>query len=648
MALTPEAIISPEVESEWRDALNRTLLVIPLIVIDCQIPRSLNIYQYIDFRHDYDVGIALLRKRLHTLGVDSPEYLRTAQSALKVEQESAPDPSRFQPKIDALQSTIDNWDQRADMQHNRIAKGLEELRQQIEKESNHLHDQILPCVAGERLSSMEGNFKNRQEEQKKTSRLLADVSTRLVSVIGRGGMGKTALVGKVLQDLEQNKWPHTEDKIPIDGIVYLSTQTDGITLERLFLDCAKMLGGKQENSINAIWANPQIKIEKKISRLLEMLTNGLYVILLDNMEDILDDKGWIVDEDLRVFFDKFLTLRHNARLLVTSRIPLALQKEIMRFDHQVALMEGLPDKDGVALLRELDPNGHYGLRDATNKKLVKAVKLVHGIPRAIEIIASILSNDPFAQLDDILKRFFYHKDVVRDLVKENYRRLGNDTRRVMEALAVFKRPVPIVAIDYLLEPFFPGINVPDILRHLILTRIANSNRTNLGYSHMYLMHYEKAFDFLKQALPIIREIFDKRFEGWALEAMGRTYLSQNSIPEAIKHLNQALMIHKEINNRNGERQATEGLAEAYLRVNNYEKTIDSFKQASVIAHELGNQREEGRHLNDLGKTLLKMGKYEQAIEYFQKSLHVFETIGLKDHVKKVKVLMKETRTLISE
>lgn len=64
--------------------------------------------------------------------------------------------------------------------------------------------------------------------------LLAVPGAWLVSVIGPGGMGKTALVSKVLRDLEKNRWPHTDD-IPLDGIVYLSTRTAGISLERLFL-----------------------------------------------------------------------------------------------------------------------------------------------------------------------------------------------------------------------------------------------------------------------------------------------------------------------------------------------------------------------------------------------------------------------------
>ncbi|MCP4408690.1 MAG: hypothetical protein GY807_13175, partial [Gammaproteobacteria bacterium] len=228
-------------------------------------------------------------------------------------------------------------------------------------------------------------------------------------------------------------WPHTDDDIPLDGIVYLSTRTAGISLERLFLDCAKLLGGEPEKKLNSVWTNPKLDTEEKVSHLLEALRDGRFVILLDNMEDLLDDKGQLVDEDLQHFFDHSLTAAHGARLLVTSRLALAFGREVMRFDRQVKLLKGLPTPDGIALLRELDPNGDYGLQDAPEKQLAQAVELVHGVPRALEVMAGILANDPFAALDEVIEQFYEQEDVVQALIEENFKRLDDNTRRVIEA-----------------------------------------------------------------------------------------------------------------------------------------------------------------------------------------------------------------------
>ena len=123
---------------------------------------------------------------------------------------------------------------------------------------------------------------------------------------------------------------------------------------------------------------------------------------------------------------------------------------------------------------KLDPNGDYGLRDAPEEQLAQAVGLVHGVPRALEVIAGILANDPFASLAEVMEQFYEHEDVVQALIEENYRRLDDNARRVIEALAVFKRPVPSLAVDYLLEPFASGLDVPGIIRGLARTNIVSA------------------------------------------------------------------------------------------------------------------------------------------------------------------------------
>ena len=362
-------------------------------------------------------------------------------------------------------------------QRQRIADGLKAQRRQMAEGRTQRRGEGRLRVVGQRPLDVADYFKDRKREMVSIGRLLAEPTTRLVSVIGHGGMGKTALACKVLRDLERHRWPHTGDDVPLDGIAYLSTRTAGISLERLFLDCAKMLGGEQETRLNTIWTNPQIGNEDKIARLIEALSAGCYVILLDNVEELLDDNGQFLDKDLRLFFEHSLTTSHGARLLVTSRVALAFRREVMRFDRQVKLLEGLPIADGVALLRELDPNGDYGLRDAPEEQLAQAVSLVYGVPRALEVLAGILANDPFASLAEVLERFYEQEDVVQALLEENYKRLDRDARQVIEALAVFRRPAPVLAVDYLLEPFAPGLDVPGIIRCLTRTNIVSVDRT---------------------------------------------------------------------------------------------------------------------------------------------------------------------------
>ena len=101
----------------------------------------------------------------------------------------------------------------------------------------------------------------------------------------------------------------------------------------------------------------------------------------------------------------------SVRLLVTSRVSPALGYELVRFNQQVRLSDGLPTVDGVAFLRELDPSGECGLRDASYEALAVAVNRVHGVPRALEVLAGILANDPFADVSEVLQDFYRHDGV---------------------------------------------------------------------------------------------------------------------------------------------------------------------------------------------------------------------------------------------
>ncbi|NBD36638.1 MAG: hypothetical protein GVY30_11655, partial [Chloroflexi bacterium] len=411
-----------------------------------------------------------------SLQAGSREYLQMQLARLEAAQQQAADPSRFQTQIEALRENLTAWEGRIERQRERIAEGLEaQRRQRVEAQARRQAQERLRVV-GQRPLDVVDYFKDRAHEQKTIGQLLAEPTTRLVSVIGHGGMGKTALACKVLQDLERHHWPYTDQDVPVDGIVYLSTRTAGISLERLFLDCAKLLGGEEERQLTAVWTNPQLETQEKITRLLDALRDGRYVILLDNLEDLLDDQGHLTDDDLHLFFEQGLMASSGTQLIVTSRMALSFRREVMRFDKRIELMEGLPIDEGITLLRELDPNGDYGLRDAPEEQLAKAVRLTHGVPRALEVLASLLANDPFATLEEVLETFYEQEDVVQALIEENYRRLDQDARRVIEALAIFKKPVQPLAVDYLLEPFAPGLDVPNILRRLTRTNIVSVDR----------------------------------------------------------------------------------------------------------------------------------------------------------------------------
>lgn len=184
-------------------------------------------------------------------------------------------------------------------------------------------------------------FKDRIEARELVGRHLADPAVRMVTVTGRRGMGKSALSAKVLEMLEQGQWPgQTRAPLP-SAIVNLSTRTSGVTLERLYFDCARALGPETEARLLGVWAANR-PVHDKVGELFNAMGDELVVILVDNLEDLLLDDGRLEDAELGVFFDCLFRNRHTPRLLVTSQIPLRLAPELRRFAVEVELSEGCP------------------------------------------------------------------------------------------------------------------------------------------------------------------------------------------------------------------------------------------------------------------------------------------------------------------
>jgi tetratricopeptide (TPR) repeat protein len=118
------------------------------------------------------------------------------------------------------------------------------------------------------------------------------------------------------------------------------------------------------------------------------------------------------------------------------------------------------------MLRELDPEGGLGLREASAERLLAAARACYGLPRALEAVAGLLANDPTLTLEQLLGNaplFTGQVQVVENLVAEHYAALGDERRRVLEALAVYGKAVPAAAVRFLLQPFFPQLDAEERL-----------------------------------------------------------------------------------------------------------------------------------------------------------------------------------------
>ena len=363
-------------------------------------------------------------------------------------------------------------------------------------------------VVGTPVSYGLATFKDRQVQLEQILSWLADPVIRMITVFGRRGIGKSSLVAKVVETFSDSHDGRS-------GVVNLSTRTGGrVTIEGIFFACTELADPAEQRTLQALWASPRDPRDK-ILGLFAAMDEGTHVIVLDNIEDQLTDDGHPRNLDLEVFFDVLFRASRAPCVLVTSQVPVALDPAMRRWQTLLHLDEGLPVGAGVDLLRELDRGGEAGLFDATDAELERAVTRMHGVPRALELAVGALTGDDLnlPTLDDLLDNFTVRGDIVDQLAQDRNRRLDDEARLTLDALAVFGIPVKRDPVEWVLRPLAPGLDPARALSRLAQVHLVSVNRRSRDYA-LHPLDADIAYSKLSPTGPASRQILERRVAAW--------------------------------------------------------------------------------------------------------------------------------------
>ncbi len=511
-------------------------------------------------------------------------------------------------------------------------------------------------------------FVDRDDKQAELRAYVTDSAVRLVAVLGRPGMGKSALASRVLSAFEggragSNATAPPGDVSPVDGLLYLSSHATGLSLERVFAGIRRMLPLAEAEALDAEWSSRDATVEQKVDMLLGATRGRRYLVLLDAMEGALSEDAGIAEPGLRAFVQA-CSHRNGAPLLVmTSRIDVAVPPEALPSVRSVSLRSGLATGDAVALLRELDPQGELGLRDAPMNDLERAARLTSGIPRALELLAGILAGDPSANLGDLVA----HEggpgvEVVASLVAEGYRRLTGDERRVMHALAVLGRPATPTAINFMLHPWYPGIDVRACLRRLTMSYFVLASRATGEFS---LQPVDREYSYQQIPAPDAATGDEATYDRRSLELRAADFYASIRKPQAAwlsiedvapqiaefqhrvrgQDVDHALEVLQEIDRdylalwghftrlielrnsvldkpaRPDLRAANlAGLATGYQVLGEYDAAVRYFEQAVDIAQAEGDRGAALEYTGDLGRVYRNLGRLDDAVRCLRQIL----------------------------
>ncbi|MDW8293667.1 MAG: tetratricopeptide repeat protein, partial [Anaerolineae bacterium] len=633
--VTPASVVSTACLDELNHALSTKRTVIPLIVAQAPLPYRIERLQYVDFTSkEFRFAMAELRERLRA-------------------EEPQPLPPEQIRKNEHLASARINEEEQA-----RLRAERRRARSRFSRPLPRYMDDV--------------SFKDRQKELADLVNLLnAPISqnSRIIGVYGKAGIGKTALVCKVIADLERGKSP-PDGIVPLQDTGGREVTESGIRLELILDDFAEVLPDGVQGTFEAARRDSRLSAAHKAQALLRAASSGRYLLLLDNLETLQDpESGALLDADLRAFFEVIAAQSQSVQILFTSRERLTAPS--LPFKRSLLLERGLPTPDAIALLREGDPDNEAGLRDAPEEQLAQIAERVAGNPRRLEAVISMLKGDPTLTIAKLLdKPELLSAKAAEIVVQQAIQRLSEEARRLLEIAVIFNKPVPSSAIEYVSAPFLPNDRVAPLLRRLVSNHFLAFNRATGEYAMHPLdrsVHRERIpkgsrADLSAEPPPCTRYVLNRRAADYYKRLrkprdQWRRYEDLTPQLEEFEHrmavedydVAAALLtdidsdlrlwgyarrvaeLHERLQGKIADRRlamiSAGSLGIAYTALGQAARAIEYYQQALAIAREIGDRRSEGAWLGNLGNAYGDLGQVARAIEYYQQAFAIAREIG---------------------
>lgn len=339
----------------------------------------------------------------------------------------------------------------------------------------------------------------------------------------------------------------------------------------------------------------------------------------------------------------------------------------MEVEHaEPATVEALSASEAERLLRSLDGDGKLGLRAAPGDLLAQAVTQSSGNREAIAALVAMLAVDREATLPELLDEIpaLPPAEMSEWLLAEALSRLDPAARQIVQALAIYNRPVSANAVEYLLLPYLPGLKSAPLLQHMISLRLVQSeseryrldpvtcpsalrqiprgepaDRSAKGpprFTQYALLQRaaeyfkqsrlpEKSWKRLDDLAPQLAE-FELRLAGEDYETAASVLLTIGPVLNALGQQRRLIGLNERLQGQIDDYRlallTTDQLAAAHQSLGEHAAALSYHQRSLALAREHNDRAGEGISLGNLGQYWLLLGQPVRAIEQLKPALSI--------------------------
>lgn len=379
------------------------------------------------------------------------------------------------------------------------------------------------------------SFYGREQELAQLTRWVLQDRCRVISVLGMGGIGKSALAVSLMRQLA----------LHFDVVIFRSLR-DAPTCEVLLDECLQVLSPQQLSIVPT-------NLDQRLSLLLKNLQQTRALVVLDNLEALLQEgnvKGRFRSgyEDYGRLLRRAGETTHQSCLLLTSREKPA-EIELRRLEGKnspvrTLRLGGLSEAECEQLFVE---KGIIG----TPQDQTRLAEVYAGNPLALKIVAETISKRFDGQIALFLSQDLMIFGSITNLLDEQFARLSPLEQTVHYWLAILREPVTLDELRDMMISSPPPMQLLEAIESLHRRSLIERGQHSASFTlQAVVLEYVTAI-LIKEAVHELQQHQLKSLMQYGLEqASAREYVRQTQerllLAPIIKNLYNAYQEHIEI------------------------------------------------------------------------------------------------------